>query len=76
MIVIKISDSKTLSRVIVSTLSVWTAKVFSRTPLRLEYDRLLKTVKETGTTVITKSITRHPRKGQPLFHAILLHGNI
>ena len=60
---IKISDSKTLSRVIVSTALGLDGKGIFPHTLRLEYDRLLKTVKETGTTVITKSITRHPRKG-------------
>lgn len=65
---IKISDSKTLSRVIVSTAFGLDGKGIFPHTLRPEYNKLLKTVKETGTTVITKSITRHPRKGNFIPH--------
>lgn len=65
---IKISDSRKISRVVISTAFGLDGKGIFPHTLKWEYNKLLKTVKETGTTVITKSITRYPRKGNFIPH--------
>lgn len=60
---IKISDSRKISRVVISTAFGLDGNGIFPHTLRPEYNRLLKTVRETETTVLTKSITRYPRKG-------------
>lgn len=60
---IKLPDGRTISKVVISTALGLDGKgIFPRT-LMPGYRKLLKTVSKTGTTVMTKSMTRHPRKG-------------
>lgn len=60
---IKISENRKISRVVISTaLGLSGRGIFPHT-LKPKYKSLLKSVEGTGTTVIAKSTTRHPRKG-------------
>lgn len=65
---IKISDGRKISRVIISTALGLDGKGIFPHTLRPEYKRLIKTTKETGTTILTKSITMHPKKGNFIPH--------
>lgn len=60
---IKISDGGTISKVVISTALGLDGKGIFPRMISPDYGKLLKTVAKTGTTVITKSMTRHPRKG-------------
>lgn len=65
---IKISGNRKISRVVISTALGLDGKGIFPHTLRPAYQKLLKTVADTGTTIITKSITRYPRKGNFIPH--------